>query len=155
MKLSSSLEAATTWIKFHQASFFLGLSLVIACAVAVVYYMNPSHPASRAVSEGVKTTPPAVLVPVRSDTSIMTTEVQSATINQPAPAVNTRVHVNGQQVSVPKTGTVHKVIKDDNGVTTVDVSINANSSGSSTSYSSTNIELDSTTEHSSYTESSQ
>jgi hypothetical protein len=57
----------------------------------------------------------------------------------------TTVEINGQSIDVPDQGNVHKVIQDANGTTTLDLSVDSNvSSGSSES--STNIELNTTSE---------
>ncbi|MEP7204641.1 MAG: hypothetical protein ABI716_00410 [Candidatus Saccharibacteria bacterium] len=154
MEILRDAQATTAWIRFHGAPVFMGLSLVVVCVIAAVYFLSPPRQSSRTISDGIKTTSPAVLGPVSNDSTVTATEVQPAETSQPPPAVNTRLHVNGQPVAVPQTGTIHKVIKDNNGVTTVNVSVDANSSGSSSSDSSTNIQLDSTTEQSSYIESS-
>lgn len=53
----------------------------------------------------------------------------------------TTVEVNGQPVPISQEGTTHKVIQDENGQTTVDVSIDSDTSGRTTSRSSTDIKL--------------
>lgn len=55
-------------------------------------------------------------------------------------APQTSVEVNGQPVDVPSDGTVHKVIQDVNGTTTLDVS-SSSSSSSGGSRSSTNVDV--------------
>lgn len=53
----------------------------------------------------------------------------------------TTVTVDGQTVPVPDQGTTHKVIQNDNGQTTVDISIDSDTTGRTTSRSSTDINL--------------
>jgi hypothetical protein len=60
----------------------------------------------------------------------------------------TELHVNGSEIPVPNRGTVHKEIRSQGGKTRIDFSSNARTSGSSRSNTSTNIELNSTTESS-------
>ncbi len=53
----------------------------------------------------------------------------------------TTVNVNGQSLPISDEGTTHKVIQNDNGQTTVDVSIDSDTTGTTSSRSSTNINL--------------
>ena len=58
-------------------------------------------------------------------------------------STSSSVEVNGQSVPVPEQGSSHQVINDANGRTTVDISVDSNTSGSSTTRSSTRIDVDS------------
>lgn len=60
--------------------------------------------------------------------------------------VEADVQINGQRVNVPPSGEVHKEIINENGKTSVDISIDSVSSGSSSEQSSMNIEVNSSTE---------
>jgi len=155
MKISRSVLAATTWSKSHQVLLFLVLFLVIISTIIGLYYVNSKQQPSRAASENTKSVLPSVPTPIRNNTSVNSTDIQSVTQSGGVPHVNTQVQVNGQQIQTPQTGTVHKVIQDDNGTTTVDISTDANSSGTTSTNSSTNIELNSTTELNSSSQSSQ
>lgn len=77
-----------------------------------------------------------------SDSSANTTE--QTTLHSTTP--QTHLQVNGQTVPLPSHGSVHKEIKSKNGKTTLDVSVDSNSAGVSHSNTSTNIELNSSTE---------
>lgn len=55
------------------------------------------------------------------------------------------VNVNGQSVPMPDQGSTHQVIEDANGRTSVDISVDSNTSGTSKTRSSTNIDVDSST----------
>lgn len=57
-----------------------------------------------------------------------------------------QLHVNGHAVPLPSHGSVHKVVNNGNGKTTVDISVNSKSTGDSQSNTSMNIDLNSTTE---------
>lgn len=61
---------------------------------------------------------------------------------------STQVYVNGEEIPLPPDGTVHKEISSANGKTSVDISVNSVTSGTShsSSHSSTNIELNSQAE---------
>jgi hypothetical protein len=52
---------------------------------------------------------------------------------------STNVTVNNEQIQVPNNGSVHRTIHSDNGTTTVDVSVNGNSTNSNVSSSSLNV----------------
>lgn len=80
---------------------------------------------------------------IRSETVIkQTQQTTSGTATPP----RTSLRVNGTPIMLPKQGTIHKDIRDGNGRTTVDVSIDTTSTGSSSSTSSSSVTLESTTE---------
>jgi hypothetical protein len=58
-------------------------------------------------------------------------------------STNSSVEVNGQSVPVPDQGSTHQVINDANGRTTVDISVDSNTSGSGTSRSTTRLDVNS------------
>lgn len=62
------------------------------------------------------------------------------------PEVKTEVKVNNQPVPVPENGSVQKTIVDDNGTTSVNISVNSNTKGTSRTNSSTTFELDTKSE---------
>ena len=64
-------------------------------------------------------------------------------ISSSSNSTNSSVEVNGQTVPVPDQGSTHQVIDDANGRTTVDISVDSNTSASSTTRSSTRIDVDS------------
>lgn len=59
---------------------------------------------------------------------------------------NTELKVNSQPIDIPKNGTTHKVIHDNNGTTTIDVSADSSTSGSSSNNTSTRVEVNSNSE---------
>lgn len=61
-------------------------------------------------------------------------------------AQNINVHVNGEKVPMPPSGTIHKEILSQGGNTSVDISVESNATGTAESQSNTsmNIELNST-----------
>lgn len=83
-----------------------------------------------------------------SDSSAADTNDSQTASNANQNQANIQLHVNGQAVPVPSQGTVHKEISSDNGTTSVDLSVNSASSGTSqsNSHTSMNIEMNSSTE---------
>lgn len=61
------------------------------------------------------------------------------------PDTTTHVEVNGRTIPTPKNGSVHKIIHNADGKTTVDISTRSNSSSSADSFSSTDIQMNSDT----------
>lgn len=157
MKLSRNALAATTWGKSHQTLLLLALFLVIASLLIGWWsYIDSAQRVSQTTSELPKLALPLVSNIKHSDTAINATNIQSPAQIDSIPTVKTRVQINGQQVQAPQTtGTVQKVIQDPGGTTTVDISVNANSSGNTSTDSSTNIDLNSTSEVNSSSESGQ
>ena len=145
MKLTTNMLTMATWRKSHRA---LLLTLFVIAFVIIIdwYYANATQPLSRARSESIQQTVPSVPASVRNDTSTSNSNVQSTIESNDNSPIKTRVSLNGQQVPVPQTGTTHRVIQDNNGTTTVDISIDNNSSGSTSNNSSTNVQLNSTSE---------
>lgn len=62
------------------------------------------------------------------------------------PVVETKLNINSEPVVIPEEGTVHKVIKDENGTTTVDISVDSQTNGSSDKSTSMNVQVNSTSE---------
>lgn len=76
------------------------------------------------------------------DTNMQVTQSDAAK----GPAVETKLNVNSQSIPIPDNGSVHKVIQNDNGTTTVDVSVGSQNSGSSEKSTSMNIEVNSSSQ---------
>lgn len=76
------------------------------------------------------------------DASLQVT--QSETTSDPV--VETKLNINSEPVVIPDEGSVHKVIQDDNGTTTVDISVGSETTGSSEKSTSMNIEVNSSTQ---------
>lgn len=96
---------------------------------------------------------------VTTSESIKPLEVSEGDIDEVAPTqppssqstpdettATTDVQVNGQSIPVPDEGSVHRVIKNKDGETTVDISVKSDTSGTSRSHSSTNIQMNSSTD---------
>lgn len=54
---------------------------------------------------------------------------------------DTEVHINGEQVPLPPDGTVHREISSENSNTSIDISVQSDSSGSSRSHSNTSMDI--------------
>lgn len=62
-----------------------------------------------------------------------------------APQISTDVTVNGTPVPVPQNGSHHQIIQDDNGTTSVDITVNSQSSDDNSSRSSSDLRIRSST----------
>lgn len=156
MKIAGDALTATTWVKSHRM-VLLPILLIVFVIIIDWYYVNATQPTSRATSENLQQAAPSIPASTRNDSSTSSTNVQSIIQNDDTSAsspIKTSVNINGRQVPVPQTGTTHKVIQDDNGTTTVDISVDNNSAGSTSNNSSTNIQFNSTSEIDSDIESS-
>lgn len=80
---------------------------------------------------------------------VQTTRIEGVASTSPSPA-DVTLRVNNVPVPLPKQGVIHKDIRSTDGTTSVDVTINAQSSGGSSSQSSS-IMLQTTTESTSNT----
>ncbi|HEX7484035.1 MAG TPA: hypothetical protein VF281_02685 [Candidatus Saccharimonadales bacterium] len=80
---------------------------------------------------------------VQSSSSASSDDSLNVNISSSSNSTSSSVEVNGQTVTVPDQGSTHQVIEDVNGRTTVDISVDSNTSGSSKTRSSTNIDVDS------------
>lgn len=76
------------------------------------------------------------------DASLQVT--QSETTSEPV--VETKLNINSEPVVIPDEGSVHKVIQDDKGTTTVDISVGSGTNGSSEKNTSMNIEVNSSSQ---------
>ncbi len=158
MKISDNVLTAVNWGKSHR---LLLLSLLFILFVIVIdwYYVNAMKPVSQVESENIHQAAPSIPASVDNGTSANSSSVQSIIQSDESSPVKTSVRINGEQMPVPQTGTTHKVIQDDNGTTTIDISVDSSTVGgtstnSSTTNSSTNIQLNSTSEIDSSIESS-
>lgn len=136
----------------------LGAVAVIVPATAYAWWRHDSAAVSQAASEQ---TPHHVMPHIKQAVSPDVTTHLSADTNSsgtPSGSVNSgqvsshnqaniQLHVNGQAIPVPPQGTVHKEISSQNGKTSVDLSVNSATSGTSQSHSQTsmNIEMNSST----------
>lgn len=100
---------------------------------------NPTEPAS--LQQTAETTIDTSSVTPSSSAS--SDDNLNVNISSSSNSTNSSVEVNGQSVTVPDQGSTHQVIDDANGRTTVDISVDSNTSGSSTTRSSTRIDVDS------------
>lgn len=81
--------------------------------------------------------------PTDSTNSIDASLEVTQTDNTEAPAVETKLNINSEPVVIPEDGTVHKVIQDENGTTTVDITVDSQANGSSENSTSMNVEVNS------------
>lgn len=90
--------------------------------------------------EKVETPKPAPTDSTNSiDTSLEVTQAGDAE----EPAVETKLNINSEPVVIPEDGTVHKVIQNENGTTTVDVTVDSQTNGLSENSTSMNVEVNS------------
>ncbi|MNH58530.1 hypothetical protein D3C73_103340 [compost metagenome] len=75
------------------------------------------------------------------DASLEVTQSKSDSASEPV--VETKLNINSEPVVIPEDGTVHKVIQDENGTTTVDISVDSQTNGSSEKSTSMNVEVNS------------
>jgi hypothetical protein len=81
--------------------------------------------------------------PTDSTNSIDASLEVTQTDSTEAPAVETKLNINSEPVVIPEDGTVHKVIQDENGTTTVDITVDSQANGSSENSTSMNVEVNS------------
>lgn len=122
----------------------LALILIPSGLVSWGFYafaMPSSNSLNKDIQSKVTHSQPPVESPVQSQTSLQPTTTPSSDIKGSATNTNqTQVRVNGQDVSVPANGQVHKDIATENGTTAVDITSDSSSSGSS--QSTFNMQLD-------------
>ncbi len=148
----------------HRSAYFLTRSksvaalrvgvplFVVALASTLGWYSSSvSKPAATAdVASGetvvneqqVETPKPTTTDSINSiDASLEVTQSQSD--GESEPVVETKLNINSEPVTIPEDGTVHKVIQDENGTTTVDISVDSQTNGSSEKSTSMNVEVNS------------
>ena len=65
---------------------------------------------------------------------------KSPLLKSPNASSNNSVHINGTHIAVPKNGEVHREIRSNNGKTTIDISVQSNSSTSNDSSLDLNVQ---------------
>lgn len=129
---------------------FVTLAVVLAlCIMASVFFLQNAAASQKAHTEtslthqgpvtsaadvNVHTQPQPASVAEQPTTQPTQTQASASQSN-----TDTKVHINGEAVTVPPNGSVHRTIQDDNGTTNVDVSVHANTSGTTTSVSSSSV----------------
>lgn len=88
------------------------------------------------IQTSVKSPAPSQVAPI---TQLHVTDEQA-----PAPGIKTQLEVNGQTIPVPENGTVDETIQSPDGASSVHLSVDATSTGSKSTSSSTRIQMNST-----------
>lgn len=81
--------------------------------------------------------PPMINADAQVTTDLQVTQSQSADDS----TSEAKLYVNSEEVAIPDNGTVHRVIQNDNGTTTVDISVDTEAHGSTEQSSSMNVEV--------------
>lgn len=145
----ASYPATATTQHFSKARL-LALFMLPTTAVMWWYYSVAMSVAammpqlSATTSADAITIEPQAVSELLSDVSTHSPSTLHTTVNSSPDTADVRI--NGQAIPVPDNGEVHKTIKDDNGQTKVDISVQSNTSGSRESRSSTSFRLESSTE---------
>lgn len=135
----------------------VGVSIVLAISFFVMY--SNATPVSNVVTNQdiYEPTKPAPVKPADPDPepkpikqvdNKSTTNVNATINNSSKPVstpVKTNIRVNNQKVAVPDNGSVDKTIESKDGNTSIDISLDSNSNGSTQTNSYTNIQLNTTT----------
>ncbi|MGB4758945.1 MAG: hypothetical protein WBP26_02715 [Candidatus Saccharimonadales bacterium] len=157
---ASLKERVTALMVAHPSGSFWSaalLALLLALGVALAWHLQ-------AAGSGAATTN---VLPKQSSTMIFDSERLGASVSQPgevnkssaqvqdaqhldasvhSSGDNTTVQVNGQAVPVPSNGATHMVVDSGNGTTQVDVRIESSTNTTSSSVSSTSVNLQTSSE---------
>ncbi|MDB5165714.1 MAG: hypothetical protein JWM00_604 [Candidatus Saccharibacteria bacterium] len=123
----------------------LALLTVPATVLGAYDFFSPDYQNTPESTNQKSLSPLDALVP-EAASSVTTQTSIDAHANSSSPNTTTQLEVNNQRVDIPNNGSVSKTITDSNGTTKIDVSVNAESTESSHTYSSTNIQLNTTSE---------
>jgi len=153
--MESGLQTFRIWAISHR--ILLVSALLVASAVSVIgwYYTVSAQQSTNAITpspspSAIKTETNNVAVPTVTKTDIqVNTSLSGGDDSKPV------VKINDQPVEMPASGTLSQTIHDDNGTTTLNISVKSDSSGSAKNHSSTNIKLNSSSESSSTSKDSQ
>jgi len=116
---------------------------LVATVLLVVAWWRYSSELSQAASIPAPTIHASVLSPVPSPVEPIT-QLQVTGQQTPAPVVKTQLEVNGQTIPVPTNGTVEETVQSPDGNSSVHLSVDATSTGSKSTSSSTRIQMNST-----------
>ena len=156
--------SAADWMRAHllhgRTKYILAaiVALLIMISVTLFVAYGRATPASHIVTnydevqqqasspDAVKAVDPKPTEEVSSDVK---TNVQATINSGEGNAVvrpQTELKVNNQPVNLPSNGSVNKTIESQDGNTNIDISVKSNSAGSTETNSSTNIQLNTTSE---------
>lgn len=117
----------------------IGIVATIALLTAWWRYSTEVSQVTTIPAPVVKT---SVISPLSSEVAPVT-HVQVSDQQTPASTTKTQLEVNGQAVPVPTNGTVEQTIQSPDGNTSVNLSVDATSTGSKSTSSSTRIQMNS------------
>lgn len=153
-EVNEAIDRIRSHLPLNAMQLLWGLGAVSLLLPAVAYAWWRHNPVASSLTSNNQSSSTANLklsqpAPAKIDTHFESSNTASGDTSQKTNsdngATHAQLHVNGQSVPLPSQGTVHKEITSKDGKTTVDISVNSNSSGTSQSTTSTNIELNSST----------
>lgn len=118
----------------------LGVPLALAAVSTLGWYASTAKPTTATAAAQVPTTS-AKETP--ADTAIDTKLEATQSTSSDGPISDTSLTINSEPVPLPNNGSVHKVIQDDTGTTTVDVSVDSQTSGTSENNTTMKLEINS------------
>lgn len=118
----------------------LGIPLVLAAISALGWYLNSLKPTTATAAAHVTSS--------SQDASSVSDTPMDAKLEATPDVTNesttkTNLTINSESVPIPENGSVHRVIRDDSGTTTLDVSVDSQTTGDSETSTTMNLEINS------------
>jgi len=118
----------------------LGVPLVLAAVSALGWYLNSLKPATATAAAHV-TSSSQDASPTGDTSRGAKPEMTPDVTNEST--MKTNLTINSESVPIPENGSVHRVIRDDSGTTTLDVSVDSQTTGDSETSTTMNLEINS------------
>lgn len=124
-----------------------GAPLVLAAVSTLGWYAATAKPTTATAAAQVPTTSSKE---ASLDTTVDTTLETTQSASSDGTITNTSLSINSEPVPLPENGSVHKVIQDDTGTTTVDVSVDSQTSGTNEGSTTMKLQINSRSTTDSY-----
>ena len=149
MIVSKSLRTIGAWGASHQTLLIVALAIIICCAAVIGWrYIYLDRQASTIQPSVINQAASSIDGGLLNTIYPSTTDVQVQTSLNGVSDAKPVVKINNQPVSLPANNEIHKVIQDSGGTSVVDISVQSNTSGNTSSSSSTSVQLNSASESS-------
>lgn len=136
-------SAMKAYMTEHRAFTYMtvaGLLIIVTSTLLFARHIMVADAKQNSTSETTHARSISATAPDQSADGIHTSQQVINTVS-PDGRAKTNIAVNGQNIAIPQNGSFHKTIKTENGTTSMDVTVNGDSTNSNTSSISTNLQV--------------
>lgn len=118
----------------------LGTPLILAAVSALGWYLSSLKPTTATAAANATSSSQGMS---SADDASMDVKLETTPDVTNESTMKTNLTINSESVPIPENGSVHRVIQDDSGTTTLDVSVDSQTTGDSETNTTMNLEINS------------